>query len=261
MQGILKVIVGFLGLKPLYLAAIALSLFGAGIYLQADENKTNLMKADALLAGPPAPVAVGAAAQAAAAHPFGEVMVQAQLDMSMDYEITLTGDGADRVGYMVPLVAADAETPEVLGVLLYDDKGLTPDAVTDLMLGPTLDSDVEGAFGPVLMLNGMIGDMGDFEKAVAEVFASEGRTLPADVPVLRSFEGDRVGAYDPDWPFEQSIFGIFAWLAGAVGLYALFRSAVRMRKREADAPVALDDSPDLTDEDHAFMAGVAAQTT
>lgn len=246
MSGAIKLIIGFLKLNPIALAAIAMGFFSLGIYLQAEENKSNLMKADALLAGPPAPVAVSQIKAAAAAHPFGEVMVQAQYDLTMNYELVLEGSDDARIGYMVPLVAVDTgdqQPAEVMAILLYDDPALTSEAVTDLMLD--IAPDAEGPFGPILMLNGMVGSAGDFDKAIEEVFALNERVLPAEVPVLRDFDGDRASAYNPDWPFEATIFGIFAWIGGAIGLFALFRSAVHLSARrsegqEADMDAGLD---------------------
>lgn len=232
MQAVIKATIVFLGLNPFFLGAISALIFAAGAMLQGQENRTNVAKAHALRAGPPPVVAMDAAKAAAAAHPFAEVSVKAQLDMSMSYDIILEGSGADRFGFMVPLLADDAATAEaeVLGILLMDDAGLTEQDLGAIDFGPRAEG--EGAFGPVLMLNGMIGDLGDFDDAVAEIFAQEARPLPTDLPVLRSFEGERAAAYDPSWPFEVSIFGAFAWIGGIVGLYALMRSAIYFRPSE-----------------------------
>ncbi len=253
MQGPIRLVLAFLGMNPFFLAAIALCTLGTGIYLQANENRSNLLKADALLSGPPDPVGPEAAAAAAAAHPFGEVTVRAQLDMTMDLTLSAGDKAEDRVGYAVPLLAADATDPEILGVLLYDDKALTAEAVDAIQFGPRAEA--EGSFGPVLMLNGMVGDLGEFDRIVAEAFASEGRVLPEGVFVLREFQGNRAGAYNPAWPFETTIFGMFAWAAGAIGLYALVRSAIHIRRRAAAGDQA---AQDIGDDDGALLADVMA---
>ena len=248
MQAFLKATLAFLGLNPFFLGAISAMIFAAGAVLQADQNRTNMAKVQALLDGPPPVVAAKDIGPAAAAHPFGEVSVKAQLDRSMEYDIVLTGDGPDRYGYMVPLVSADAtgaDTAEVFAVLLMDDAMMTMGPSSGVDFGPRAEG--EGAFGPILMLNGMVGDLGGFDGAVEEIFAGEFRDMPADLPVLRSFEGQRAAAYDPAWPFEMSIFGVFAWFGGAVGLYALFRSAVHFRPNRSDTSAGGAEAADDAD--------------
>lgn len=245
MQSYLKVISTLLRLRPLALGVLAFCVLGVGVALQLQENRTNLDKADALLAGPPAAVPVAAMLAAATGHPFKEVTVQAQLDLDMAYEMVLASDGAERSGYMVPLLDASAKSvggtaPDVLAMLLYDADDLAPGDLDTLLLGPVPEA--EGPYGPIVMLNGMVGEPGDFEDSVREIFALENRALPADFPVLREFQGDRAAAYGPDWTLPFTIFGFFAWIAGIIGIWAVIRSAFRAKPAAAPPEDALPQS-------------------
>ncbi len=238
MQAFLKLAISFLGLNPFVLAILSAGIFGTGIYLQIKENEANLSKADALLSGPPPAVPLEAIRAATEAHPYGEVTVQAQMATSMEQAFVVEGAEERTLTYMVPLLAADATEMDVRAVLLIEDKPLAGSGAATVDLGPGAQG--EGDFGPVLLLNGMVGTIADIQGPLADVFSGEWSDVPADLPVLKSFEGDRAAAYGPSWPLETSIFGLFAWIGGAVGLYALVRSAVHFRPKPV--PEARDDA-------------------
>ena len=227
MRAFLGLAVSLLGMKPLVLAVLSPAIFTTGIVLQMKENDANLLKAEALLAGPPPAVPLSAIRPAQEAHPFGEVTLQAQMVASMEQAFVMEGEEVGTLTYLVPLVAADAERMEIGAVLLIEGKAIAAGRPPAVDLGPGVQA--EGPFGPVVMLNGRVGAIGELTGPAAEVFSGPWSHLPADLPVLTSFEGDRAGAYGPNWPLEISIFGLFAWIGGAVGLYGLFRTAVRAR--------------------------------
>ena len=236
MHAVFRAIIGFLRLGPIPLGLIAAAFFGAGIWLQMQENQINLEKAEALLAGPPPAVNLSDFNPVHDIHPFDEVAIRAQLDLTRDAELTLERRGNDDLAVMVPLVAVDAvvpeegeAAPEVLGVALFTGEAF---AFDDLTRTDLRDMAREfGAFGPVLTLNGRLDGPGDFDDVLAQSFAQSGAVLAPDALHIYPYMEGRVAAFDAAWPFQTSIFGAFAWIGGAFGVFALFKLAFRSNRR------------------------------
>lgn len=228
------------GLSPQVMGAASAVIFAAGIFLQAQENRSNLAKAAALLDGPPPATEPAGMTTAAARHPFAEVSVTAQLDLSMVAPLVSEGEAGPVTAYLVPLLdpaAARIEDAEVLGLLLHRTPVLpAPEGAAE-----------QGAFGPIVRLNGFVGDFGDlgaFGPLASEQLNGAWRDMPEGLPVLRSFDGARAAAYGPAWRHEISIFGFFAWPGGACGILALLLAAVRQPaagRREAEEALTEDD--------------------
>ncbi len=266
MHAVLRVVTGFFRLGPIPLGLIAAVLFGGGIWLQMQENRTNLAKAEALRAGPPPAVGLSNFNPVHDLHAFDEVAIRAQLDLTRDAELTIERRGTDDLAVMVPLLAVAAtlgedgvSAPEVLGVALFtaDDFGFDQLTRADLR-GMANEF---GVYGPILTLNGRLGDPGDFADLIGQSFAESGAVLAPGALYVYPFLEGRVAAFGPDWPFETSIFGVFAWVAGAFGVLALlkfaFRSKLRSDWTDEELFGAAEQEPDyaaadLADDDLAY---------
>ncbi len=225
MSSILSLIWYILNRGPLALVVIGAALFGAGVYFEGLGEEREQRRAAALAKGPPPVVDIEAFSKRRDVHDFSEVHVRTQLDFSMDYRLTLTGDGADEYAYMIPLVATDApegQVPQSYGILMLDHSSFTFDDIDPLQyLG---NAETFGAFGPVVTLNGRSGVLTTFEDIVDDSFSREGRALPSSALILREYRNGREAAFAPGQAFDGQIFKniAFAFLAFAAlkGLWA-----------------------------------------
>ncbi|MFQ6554094.1 hypothetical protein AAD018_017260 [Aestuariibius insulae] len=242
MGSIFSLIWYILNRGPFVLMVIAAGLFGAGLYFADLAEKREDRRATALANGPPPVVDIADFTKRRDVHDFNEVHVRAQLDFTMDYRLTLTGDGADDYAYMIPLVATDAKAgqdPQSYGILILDHGGFTFDDIDPLKyLGA---AETFGAFGPVVTLNGFSGSLAKFEDIVDDSFAREGRSLPSTALILREYRNGRAAAFAPGQASEGQIFRIAALLF--LGLAVIKTLSGRRPKQ----PVSSIDDYDVAD--------------
>lgn len=256
MDLVFRALIGLFRLGAIALFMLAAGVAGGGWYL--GERQAEAMaereaeKAAALAAGPPPAVEITAFDRDAHVGPLNEVQVRAQLDLSMDYELTLEKSGADSYAYMIPLIAARPEAgagakakdlsemtaierllqqarpvqaePEVLGVVLYSGPGFELDDISPMML--MLDAEEMGSRGPILTLNGALGGHGEFGEMVRDSFEEQGRTLPEGVPVIKPYLEGRAAALAPREPRAFGLFHLSLAVAGVLVLLGVVRLAV-----------------------------------
>lgn len=163
-------------------AVVLTGLLGVSIY---GENQRAADRVLALREGPPAAVPIESFDATRQTGPTGEVMILAQIDMSLPMQVVY-GDGrllSRALAY--PVVSTTAQpgdsAPPVLGFF---------HVATDLPEAEILDfayivPDFEkvGAFGPIVALNGELGAPVDVVERVSSLLAQAGR--PATQPLLR----------------------------------------------------------------------------
>ncbi|MEL6960194.1 MAG: hypothetical protein AAGL89_14705 [Pseudomonadota bacterium] len=224
----------FLGLGPISLGIIALAVLGLGYKAQIDQNERNALKAQALIDGPPAMVAIDDFDPALHAHPLDEAVLQAQAVLHLAYHLTIEGDTRDQYAYMVPLVAPDAQSDrKIVGVAMFSDRRFTEDDLTDDLLFGGMTG--FGNFGPIVAYNGRMRDLRDFDELTAQSFSDEGLIMPADMPVIWPYLEGRASAHAQE---DNSPFSLFSKIAGAIGLFALAKLAFRAKDDDdADLPM------------------------
>ena len=195
-----------------FLIAAALIGFGYQQYMAAES--TNEARAAALAEGPPPVVDIDTYIPARNDGHLGEVNVRAQLDLTWDYQLTLTTNSGNHYAYMVPLVEVkpDAARPAVLGYLLWNDSDFTFDQFDPMTF--LINAEGFGTVGPILTLNGLRDTPGQFDDMIADAFAENGRVLPPEPLILSLFDGDRAAYFAPRDPRTPLV-----WLGGLGALF------------------------------------------
>ncbi|SHI88227.1 hypothetical protein [Wenxinia saemankumensis] len=186
-----------LRMPPLALLALAGLILAGGGVMQHRASLSNLDRAAAVAAGPPAQVEAGAYDRGTDRTALDEVHLRGQLDFSWDHELTLEGRIEDRHAYMIPLLAQGAtDGSEVLGVVLYDRPGQGHDVIDPMDI--YAEAKGMGVVGPIVAFNGTeTGSLGRWASLVRDSFEDTGHAMPADMLVLRPFDGDRAAALAP----------------------------------------------------------------
>jgi hypothetical protein len=86
----------------------------AGYFLQQSDNRTQAKLALTLSEAPPEVVNIEDYNRSEHRNTVREVLIRAQLEMSMKYELTQEERGADELGFMVGPLATDARESEII---------------------------------------------------------------------------------------------------------------------------------------------------
>lgn len=237
------------------LGVIAAAVLGAGWYLQTLDNEREAAYARALVEGPPALVDITAFNKDTDMNAAREVYVQAQAAFEYSYDLWFE-DSSDYV-VMVPLLAADAtNATDVLGVAFFE--------VTDALSEAAVDAAMEASFvryadfGPVVNLNGRIKGMAGWDGQTKDAFADEGLVMPENPVVIWPYMEGREVALAPREASSWTIFGVISKVAGAIGLLAILKLAVRSGSGGATEEDLLE--PAATFEPDAVRAPGAARS-
>lgn len=232
MQYILAGLIRFILSGPMALFAGAVAVLALGYFLQLSENERELRKAAALAAGPPAVVDIEEYDRATDRTDMGEVNLRAQLDFSMDYQLTLEGSSSTDRALMVPLM--EVETGEPVGVALFTTGNFQFEDMEPMAL--LAKSQGFGEVGPILSLNGETGALGKWDEIVEDSFREQGRTFAPGFLIVYPYVEGRAAAFAPK---TSTIFGLFSKIAGAIALLAILKLVFRKPD-----PVAVE-IPDL----------------
>lgn len=215
------------GLNPMVLALASVATLATGMVLQGAENRENRGKAAALMAGPPAALAVEELAARLPAHPFDEVTVTAQLDIGSTRLMTVaTPTGRERAA-AIPLVPVGAQPGDrAIALALFTAADFSFAEVAQS--GFLAFSDRIGPLGPILTLNGREGDLGVFGPAVAERQLRGDLAVPPGAPVIAPFLRGRAAAYEPWSHFGRPAVTLFAPVTGLLAFLALLRAAIHL---------------------------------
>lgn len=225
-----------LRLLPPLLGLAAVSVLMVGIWLQKQANDERALRAEAYLAGPPVSVPLDTFAPRRDASPYGEARLTAQLDIAAARRVSGAETGAP--GLAIPLHRLDAtEGAAPVGLALFAGKGYSELRVTPEGLAAMAAH--RGPIGPVVELNGWLGDPGEFDR----VLTSPTMVRAAAGHVIHPFVAGRRAAFLPEPEEEGTVFGRLARIAGGFGLAALVLAALRRRPAEADAKDARDEPP------------------
>lgn len=232
MQYILAGLIRFVMSGPLALFAGAAAVLALGYFLQIAENDRELRKAAALAAGPPAVVDIEDYDRASHRTDMGEVNLRAQLDFSMDYQLTLEGSTSTDRALMVPLL--EVETGEPVGIALFTTRNFQFEDMEPMAL--LAKSQGFGEVGPILNLNGETGTLGKWDDIVADSFREQGRAFASDFLIVYPYVNGRAAEFAPK---TGTVFGLFSKIAGAIALLAILKMVFRK-----PAPVSAE-IPDL----------------
>lgn len=251
----LKFLIGFLRLGPLPLLLVAAVILGGGFYWEIQEQKRDAARDAAIAAGPPATVDIRAFDPARDVTALDEVQIRAQLDVAMDYQLTIERDGTDDLAYMVPLVAVDAipasqvpdrnpaepmmlaegpDWPEIVGVAIYTGRDFSFEDVDGMLLARQAKE--FGPYGPILTLNGEHRGLGLWDEIVRDSFAEQNRPFPRDAIVVFPYLNGRAAALAPREADQLSLFDITKYVAAAIAALALLKLAVHRESEGAEDP-------------------------
>lgn len=222
----INLVIRFVRLGPLALGVIAVGLLVLGYYLQIWQNERAAEKALALRAGPPVAVDLTQFDRDQHMTDMREAVLQAQPVIEFAYRFTYERSGSDDYAYMVPLIAAEATSQtDIVGIALYHDDDFTHDHITpELFLDNVVDF---GAFGPVINYNGEVKGLGDWSDLTRDAFREQGLDLPDPSVIIWPYIGGREAAFAPPQPGDWTVFGILSKIAGAIGLLAMLKLALR----------------------------------
>lgn len=221
MQYILAGLIRFLMSGPLALFGGAAAVLAVGYFLQVSENEREVRKAAALAAGPPPVVNIEDYDRATDRTDMGEVNLRAQLDFSMDYQLTLEGSSSTDRALMVPLM--EAETGEPVGVALYTGRNFQFEDMEPMAL--LAKSQGFGEVGPILHLNGETGPLGKWDEIVEDSFREQGRAFAPGFLIVYPYVDGREAAFAPKT--NSSVFGLFSKIAGAIALLGILKLVFR----------------------------------
>lgn len=236
MRGLVSLIFWVVSRGPIGLAIVAALFLGGGYWLQQEQDKREALKAQALLDGPPAAVAINTYDPAQHQTELREVTLRAQPSNEYAYRLTIQNDGADDLAYMVPLVAPDSVSErKVIGVALYSGGGFTFDDIdAELLLSGAVDF---GAVGPIVDYNGEATSLGSFRELTEEAFEDEGLVMPANLVVVWPYINGREAEHAPS---DVGMFAVFGSVGGLFALGAAAKFAFRRRVR-GSGPTAPSD--------------------
>ena len=261
-DGAVNLIFSILRAHPLVLGLIAAACFVGGYFLQVHDNELAARQINALRAGMPAAVDIEDFVAERDMNDVRETHIRAQVHMDAIYELTLTRNTGDDIAVMVPLLATDATTPEVIGVAIWDSNDLSFEDVDQARLMAKADS--MGPFGPITRFNGFHrGSVGTFDEMVEDALNDEGLALASGAVIVAPFLHGRHIALDREARGGPTPFGIFSKIGGAFALLALFKMAVSGRRDYDEDAIPLPTlAEDTSARDHLmFGAGGGAMST
>ena len=186
-------------------------------------------RAKALQDGPPAMVLLEAFDRKTHANDAKEVVIRAQLDMSMAYEMTREKNGSVKErSFMVPLYGTKATgTDQPPLALLYEkDDNFKFEELSTKMVGA-------GAIGPIIEINGVLTYLGQMDDNVAGAFSEQSRAFKAGVPNIDPFRQGRETALSQDKPGADLAVYLFlgaTLLCFGMGVYKLVRRRQRAQR-------------------------------
>jgi hypothetical protein len=202
-----------------FIAAALLLAGGVAMYVQDQANEA--AKAKALTHEPPAEVALEAYDPAKNKSDYDEVVVLAQLDLDSMVEVTKTKRGVERdratIGRLYPVGASDKSAPAP--ALLVADGTLSDEQLKAMMV-----PDKQGAFGPIVKINGREGSAGHYS-AVSKATES-GPPVAENVLYIEPFQNGRTAALAAA-PMGEVFLG-----AGGVGALLLAGFGFFRRQRD-----------------------------
>ncbi|PCJ86811.1 MAG: hypothetical protein COA52_14585 [Hyphomicrobiales bacterium] len=239
MRALFLLLFKFFRLGPIGLLLVACVLVGAGQWLQNSLQGQIDRRAAALAAGPPAVVEFSAFDPALHQSSYSEVRLMVQLDLRYDSRLTLEKSGTDHLAYMVPILPVepngDIINSQAVGVAIWDGSGFSFD---DISPGDLVDEGKSfGAFGPILVLNGLVSSVGELDSLVDDALSEGGLVLAPDALILRPFlDGREAGlAPKPGLANTDRYFNIAAVLTAFLAVAKMLMG--RGRKAKHAAPV------------------------
>lgn len=224
----------FLALPWPVMALISAGLFWAGQDSHQRVTAHEAEKAQALQAGPPAPVALDAFTEADV-HPLDEVHVTAWINADHNYELTKERRGPDTVRRMYVLFGpGDGPDSKVArGVVV-----LHPDRMkdfTDLMVASVADP-ADPRF--LFHLNGARQASPDLSLMVNEALSERGLMKDADFLAVEPYLDGRAVALAPDEGAAERNRSVFMVLGVLAGLLALGKFWARRRVQSGSSDAA-----------------------
>jgi len=212
----------YLGLAPLLLAG--------GIALFVNAKTEEAAKVQALHAPPPAAVSIEKFAAARDIGMAGEVNIVGQLDIARSMELIESKSGGRERHHwtlipIYPAKAADSSGPAP-GVLVQDGP------VSEAQLAQMQTG--QGAFGPVLKIDGVKTTEIDAVSANERVFRARGPDT-ANAILIDPFENGRSDGLKPSGDKRDGsiALAIFALLTAAYGLFQRWRNQRRIVAEQA----------------------------
>lgn len=216
-------------LPPLvYLVAAPLGL-ALAVYIFIDHRQSEADKAAARSGKAPALVQIEKFDAARNTGIAGEVNVAGQIDVSQMVELTSSKRGVTRERWtMAPVYATDAKQPQGPAIALMIQRG----AVDNAQLQKLVVAD--GAFGPIMQLNGIAIDRSSESKAIDE--ASRSITLTPGALLIDPFEAGRSVGLAPSTTGRDSALFILviSLLVGAFGAFRFFSERSRDKLPDAE---------------------------
>lgn len=273
-QGVARVF-GLVATLPGALVVAAGLIFGAGAWLQGEVEAERDMLRQALAGAPPPTVAVEAFSASDHVGLADEVQVTAQIDLSMAQPVSVAGKTGEETAWMVPLLPTDAAPvearygevlahmrsiglvlpeaelrrraravamPRALGVALIpadasgDGPAVAPETLARGALG-------QGYHGPIVVLNGTLGDEVPFRPAVAAAFDTVGRGLASGFITIEPYVGGRAAALERRLAGVQDLGHVFYMVAGGLVIFAGLHGLMRRRRRTVPAAPLAETAP------------------
>jgi len=154
-----------------------------------------------------------------------EVTIRAQLATDLTAKLSMDDGETQRIGTffgLFPVTALDSKR-SVSAILLSETTILEQSYLESVTVG-------NGAFGPIVEINGQIGSVSNVKIPVARALERMGRVLPEDIVTIVPFVEGREVALRPDPDKGQELFAIFA-LIGAIYIgYGILRWFLRRRQ-------------------------------
>ncbi|MEM7547011.1 MAG: hypothetical protein AAF367_15890 [Pseudomonadota bacterium] len=168
------------------LGALSLPL---ALYLYLEMNRQAADYEAALVQGPPDLVTISEFDRDTHAGLLGEVVIRAQLDLGMRYELIRKKKGSVRDrAFMIPLYAVDAKdtSQPPIGLLWETDDAIDPEVLIKTLVG-------EGPLGPIMDLHGSLAHMGSLSSNAEDAFKEQSRawSSAASKIVIDPFQKDR----------------------------------------------------------------------
>lgn len=219
----------FFRLPPLVYLVLAPLGIALAVYLYIDDRQSEANKAAARAGKPPALVQIEKFDPARNVGAAQEVNVVGQVDFRQAMELTRSKRGVERDRWvMAPIYATTATKPEGPAIGLMIQHGSIADAQIEGMVA------AEGAFGPILRLNGIAVDRASETKAVEEM--STRVSLSPTALLVDPFEAGRAAGLAPSTAGRDVALAalVISLLVAAFGAFRFFSERNRDQLPDAE---------------------------